>query len=250
MSKKVLIVDIGNTATEFAVFEGGNLQEFLGFFKIPADLENLKKALNLRKNQGLKLDDSMIFSVVPSNNNKVEKSIEEAFGIKSKVFDWQNYQLSKKNKAIKDAIGADLLADIKQADIEYGGPCLIADFGTITKLIQLDENGSFEGLSLIPGLEIAVENFSSSTELLPELETAAPPKGRLGLGTVESMLHGSYWSTVYYVKEVLKSLNNDKTKLIITGGNLRYIKDEFKDAIIDSELTLKGMNVLYQETLR
>ena len=42
MSKKVLIVDIGNTATEFAVFEGGNLQEFLRFFKIPADLENIK----------------------------------------------------------------------------------------------------------------------------------------------------------------------------------------------------------------
>ena len=247
MSKKVLIVDIGNTATEFAVFEGGNLQEFLGFFKIPADLENVKNALYSYKKRGLKLDDGMIFSVVPSNNEKVQKIVQEVFGIPSKVFDWENYELTKKNKAIKDAIGADLLADIKQADIEYGGPCLIADFGTITKLIQLDENGSFEGLSLIPGLEITVENFSSSTELLPELQTAAPPKGRLGLGTVESMLHGSYWSTVYYVKEVLKSLNNNKTKLILTGGNLRYIKDEFEDAICDPELTLKGMNVLYQE---
>ena len=247
MSKKVLIVDIGNTATEFAVFEGGNLQEFLGFFKIPADLENVKKALNSYKNQGLKLDDGMIFSVVPSNNEKVQKIVQEVFGIPSKVFDWENYKLTKKNREIKDAIGADLLADIKQADIEYGGPCLIADFGTITKLIQLDESGSFEGLSLIPGLEITVENFSLSTELLPELQTAAPPKGRLGLGTVESMLHGSYWSTVYYVKEVLKSLNNDKTKLILTGGNLRYIKDEFEGAICDPELTLKGMNVLYQE---
>ena len=64
------------------------------------------------------------------------------------------------------------------------------------------------------------------------------------------MLHGSYWSTVYFVKEVLKSLNNNKVKLIITGGNLRYIKEDFKDAIIDPELTLKGMNVLYQETIK
>lgn len=250
MSKKVLIIDIGNTATEFAVFEDGNLQEFLGFFKIPDEIQNVKKALNSYKKRGFNLSDSMLFSVVPSNNAEVQMAVQDVFGISTKVFDWERYELNKKNKAIKDAIGADLLADIKQVDIEYGGPCLIADFGTITKLIQLDENGSFEGLSLIPGLEITVENFSSSTELLPELKNAEPPKGRLGLGTVESMLHGSYWSTVYFVKEVLKSLNNDKTKLIITGGNLRYIKDEFKDAIIDSKLTLKGMNVLYQETIK
>ena len=28
MSKKVLIIDIGNTSTDFAVFENGNLQDF------------------------------------------------------------------------------------------------------------------------------------------------------------------------------------------------------------------------------
>lgn len=250
MSKKVLIIDIGNTATEFAVFEDGNLQDFLGFFKIPKEIKDVKKALNSYKKRGLMLDDSMLFSVVPSNNAEVQMAVQDVFGIPTKVFDWQRYELDKKDKAITDPIGADLLADIKQADIEYGGPCLIADFGTITKLIQLDEKGAFVGLSLIPGLEITVENFSSSTELLPELKTAEPPRGRLGLGTVESMLHGSYWSTVYFVKEVLKSLDNKQTKLIITGGNLRYIKEEFKDAIIDSKLTLKGMNVLYQETVK
>ena len=249
MSKKVLIVDIGNTATEFAVFEGENLQEFLGFFKIPRDIENVKKALNSYEKQGLKLDDAMIFSVVPSNNEKVKDAIKETFDIEAKVFDWEGYELSKKNPKITDPIGADLLADIKQADVEYGGPCLVADFGTITKLIYLDKDGNFDGLSLIPGLEITMENFSSSTELLPELENTNPPKGRLGLSTAESMLHGTYWSSVYFVKEVLKTINKE-TKPIITGGNLRLIKEEFPEAIVDKELTLKGMNVLYKETVK
>ena len=250
MSKKVLIVDIGNTATEFAVFEGENLQEFLGFFKVPAEIENVKKALNSYKKQGFKLDDAMIFSVVPSNNGKVQNAIKEAFDIEAKVFDWQSYELSKKNQKITEQIGADLLADIKQADVEYGGPCLVADFGTITKLLQLDSNGSFEGLSMIPGLETTVKIFSSSTALLPELKNSNLPKNRLGLNTSESMLHGAYYSTVYYVKDVLKSLNIDETKLIITGGNLRYVKDEFPKAVIDPNLTLKGMNVLYKETVK
>ena len=249
MSKKVLIVDIGNTATEFAVFERENLREFLGFFKIPGELENLKKALNSYKKQGLLLDDGMIFSVVPSNNAIIQKAVHEVFDMEMKVFDWQHYELAKKNKAITEAIGADLLADIVQARSEYNYPCLVVDFGTITKLMQLDEMGSFEGLSLIPGLETTVKIFSSSTALLPELKSSNLPKDRLGLNTAESMLHGAYWSTIYYVKEVLKSLHS-KAKLIITGGNLRYVKDEFPEAIIDPNLTLKGMNVLYQETTK
>lgn len=245
MSKKVLIVDIGNTTAKFGVFNDGNLQEFLGFFRIPLELENLKKVLNSYKKQGLRLDDGMIFSVVPSNNADVQMAVQNEFGIPMKVFDWQRYELAKKNPAIKESIGADLLADIKQAANEYGGPCLIADFGTITKLMYIDEKSFFEGLSMIPGLELTVKTFSSNTALLPELQKSPLPKDRMGLNTAESMLHGAYFSTVYYVKDVLKSLNN--SKLIITGGNLRYVKSEFEGAIIDPELTLKGMNALYQE---
>ena len=248
MSKKVLIVDIGNTATEFAVFENGNLQEFLGFFKLPNEIENLKKTLENKAKLGLKLDDSMIFSVVPNNNEIVTKIVAEIFKIKSSIFDWQHYELKKKNPKISEAIGADLLADIKQVEKEHGGPALIADFGTITKLIYLDERSFFEGLSLIPGLETALKSFSSNTALLPELKKSSLTKDRLGLNTAESMYHGIYFSTIYYVKEVLKSLKKDNCKLIITGGNLRYVKDDFKDAIIDGELTLKGMFELYKET--
>ena len=249
MSKKVLIVDIGNTTAKFAVFYDGNLQDFLGFFRIPAEIENLKKALKNCKKRISNLDDGMIFSVVPSNNAKVQMAVQDVFGIPTKVFDWERYELDKKNPSIKESIGADLLADIKQAAVQYGGPCLVADFGTITKLLYIDDNNSFEGLSLIPGLETTVKSFSSNTALLPELKKSSLPKDRLGLNTVESMLHGAYWSTVYYVKDVFKSLNCN-AKLIITGGNLRYVKDEFKDAIIDPELTLKGMNVLYQEAIK
>ena len=243
MSKKVLIIDIGNTATEFAVFEGENLQEFLGFFKIPAELENAKKALKTCKN----IDDAMIFSVVPASNKIVKQIIKESCDIDASVFDWENYELGKKDPNITEPIGADLLADIKQAEIEYGGPCLVADFGTVTKLLYLNEKSNFEGLSLIPGLETTIEMFNSKTALLPKLEMSVPPKNRLGQNTIESMSHGTYWSTVYYVKEVLKSLNLDNSKLILTGGNLRFVKDEFKDAIVDKELTLKGMNVLFRE---
>ena len=247
MSKKVLIIDIGNTATEFAIFDGENLQEFLGFFSISKELENVKKALKSLKNKGFSLDDAMIFSVVPNNNDPVKKAIKETLDIDAKIFDWKNYNLKNKNAAIKEAIGADLLADIKQAEKEYGGPCIVADFGTVTKLMLLDEKGSFEGLSFIPGIEISLKLFSQNTALLPESGELNAPKDRLGLNTFESMNHGVYWSNVYYVKDVLNSVKYKNCKLIISGGNSRFVKDEFPNAIIDTKLTLKGMLVLYEE---
>lgn len=247
MSKKVLIVDIGNTATEFAVFEDGNLQEFLGFFRFPNQLEEAKKAVNSYKNRGFSIDDAMIFSVVPNSNELVKNLIRDVFGKDAKLFDWKKYKLANKDPSIKESIGADLLADIRQAEKEYGGPCLVADFGTVTKLMELNEDGAFVGLSFIPGIEISLELFNTNTALLPKSGQLNAPKDRLGLNTIESMNHGVYYSSVYYVKEVLKSLKYDNCKLIITGGNSRYVKDEFSKAIIDPKLTLKGMFVLYEE---
>ena len=247
MSKKVLLVDIGNTATEFAVFDGENLQDFLGFFQFPRQLEEAKKALNSYKNRGFSIDDAMIFSVVPNCNEMIKNLVKGVFEINASTFDWKSYNLKKKDPSIKESIGGDLLADIKQAEKEYGGPCLVADFGTVTKLIELNENSSFVGLSFIPGIEISLKLFSQDTALLPDSDSFNPPKDRLGLNTFESMHHGVYYSSVYYVKEVLKSLKYKNCKLIITGGNSRFVKDEFKDAIIDTKLTLKGMYVLYKE---
>ena len=250
MSKKVLIIDVGNTSTDFAVFEDGNLRDFLGFFRLPAELDKAKKAMISYKKSGGSIDDGMIFSVVPHNDKPIQEMVREVFDKDILVFKWKKYKLAKLDPKIKESIGADLLADLRQADVEYGGPCLIADFGTVTKLLQTDKNGVFVDLSFIPGLEISLKLFSQNTALLPEFDHLNVPKDRLGLNTYESMSHGIYHSTVYYVKDVLKSLNDKDVKLILTGGNHRLVKEEFKDAIIDPELTLKGMYVLYKETLK
>jgi type III pantothenate kinase len=248
MNKKILIIDIGNTSTDFAVFKDENLEDFLGFFKLPEEIEKAKESLKFYRDREENIDDGMIFSVVPNNDELVQLLVKEVFDKEISVFNWREYKLVKNSPLIKEAIGADLLADLRQADVEYGGPCLIADFGTVTKLLQTDKDGNFVGLSFIPGIEISLKLFSQNTALLPKFEHFEVQKGRLGLNTFESMSHGIYYSTVYYVKDVYKSLNDKNVKLIITGGNHRYIKNEFSDAIIDPELTLKGMYVLYKET--
>lgn len=245
MSNKRLIIDIGNTAIELAVFENENLAEFLGFFRLNSQINELKLALQKCKNNGLSVSEGMIFSVVPKYNNLVAKLVKKFFGFSIKIFDWENYKLEKKDPKITESIGADLLADIKSGEV-LGGACLIADCGTITKLLLLDEKSNFVGLSLLPGIEVLTKLFKSNTALLPDSQSIKTAHN-FGLNTVDSMNHGVLSATISYIKNAFDNIEDKNKKLVITGGNLRFIENEFENAIIDKDFTLKGMNILFGE---
>lgn len=247
MGKKILIIDVGNTATEFAIFEDGKIIKFFGHYKLPDALDDITNSLKSFSPEELQIDDGMIFSVVPSVNKMIEKLVKKFFDKSIPIFDWHKYKLDNKSPLITEPIGADLLADIKATEAEIGGPCLIVDCGTITKLLLIDETCTFVGLSFVPGIETSLKSFKMKTELLPYVEEIVEPGKELGTDTLSSMHHGVYWSTVYFIKEVLKSVKYENCKLAITGGNLRFIKNAFHKAIIDQELTLKGMYILYNE---
>lgn len=244
---KVLIVDIGNTATELAVFEKEKMVDFIGFFKLPDEKKKLDESLKIYGKTNGFPEKGMIFSVAPSNEKLVRKSVKKFLGLNLSIFDWKSYELKNKNKKITEPIGGDLLADIKAAEKYYPGSSLIADCGTITKLIYLNTKSSFEGLSMFPGIETMIKMFHERTALLPNAEGMFKHSDKLGTNTIDSMNHGAYWSTVAGIENVYKNIKDKNTKLIITGGNLRFIKNEFPEAIFEPYLTLKGMYLLYKE---
>lgn len=244
---KILIIDIGNTATELAIFEDEKMVDFIGFFNLPKEKQKLDEALKEYRKTHEIPNKGMIFSVVPSKEKTVKKTVKKIFNLSLPIFDWKNYKLQNKNSDITEPIGGDLLADIKAAEKCYFGSCLVADCGTITKLLYLNKKSSFEGLSMFPGLETMMKMFHERTALLPNAEGLFKRSEKMGLNTIDSMNHGAYWATVSGIKNVFSNINDKNVKLIITGGNLRYIKNEFPEAIIDPYLTLKGMYILYKE---
>ena len=246
MKEKILIVDIGNTAIELAIFEDNQISKFVGFFDLNKDLSNLELALKNCKNEKNIPEKGMIFSVVPHMNNKISKLIFKYFKFKISIFDWQKYELKNKDPKITEPIGADLIADIKSGE-QIGGPCVIADCGTITKLLFLDDKSNFIGLSLLPGIEVLAKLFKTNTALLPETKDIGNLDSKFGLNTIDSMRHGILFSTISYIKNAFSEFDFENKKLIITGGNLKFIFNEFLDAIIDQNFTLKGMNILFNE---
>lgn len=71
-------------------------------------------------------------------------------------------------------VGADRIADCAGAFSEYGGPILVADFGTATTYDYVDENGCFKAGAIGVGIETGANALWGQTAQLPEIEIKRP----------------------------------------------------------------------------
>ena len=104
-------------------------------------------------------------------------------------------------------VGADRVADAVGAYEIYGGPVLVADFGTANKYDLITEDGSFIAAVTCPGLKMSANAMWSGTAKLPEVEIALPDT-ILAKDTVTSMqaglVFGCIGQTEYIIKRMIK----------------------------------------------
>ena len=145
-------------------------------------------------------------------------------------------------------LGADRLCNSVAAFAEYGGPCVVVDFGTATTWDVVSEKGEFLGGVIAPGLEIAAEALFSRAAKLPRIELAAPPRV-IGKGTVDSMQAGLVYGYVGLVEGLTKQVLDEMGggRVVATGGLAPVIARYTKifDAV-DDDLTLKGLRLLWE----
>lgn len=249
-----VIVDVGNSTTQYAIFEKNQFISRLVLDTFEEDKKILKnkfqKFFELFAEQNYEFEDAMIFSVVPFCNDSVEKIIKKFFKTHSSLFDWENYNYKDKDPRITDKIGADLIANLVAAETIYGHPAVIVDLGTVNKILFTDTVGTFVGASFVPGMEAQLKLMKEKTALLPGISKLENMNITCGLSTVESMQHGVFWSTIGYIQNAQAKhaqILNHPVITILTGGNAHLIKDEIENKTFDEMLTLKGMNILYLE---
>ena len=86
-------------------------------------------------------------------------------------------------------VGSDLVADAVGALHRYGPACVIVDLGTANKVILLDKEGAFSGVSIGPGFKISIDALVENTAALPEV-SLLPPKSVIGRNTEDAMNSG------------------------------------------------------------
>ena len=255
----ILVVDAGNTNITLGVFEG---QTLLGTYRMNSKLPRTSDEygifmIELLRNNDLNpkdIKDVIISSVVPNIMHSFTNGIKKYFkvqpiivgaGIKTGI-----------NIAIANpkSMGADRIVDAVAAYKIYGGPVIVIDFGTATTHDVITEEGALIAGVTSPGIRISANALWKDTAMLPEIEIKKPDS-ILANNTISSMQAGLFFGyvgqTEYIIKKLKQELGQPDMKVVATGGLGKIISDE-TDLIdvYDSDLTLKGLRIIYDYNKR
>ena len=148
-------------------------------------------------------------------------------------------------------IAADLVATAVAAKEEYPLPSIIIDMGTATTVTVVDETGAFIGGSIMPGVGISLSALTEATSLLPAIDLL-PPKKVIASNTVDCMKAGIVYGAAGAIDGTLdrfiEAMEVKPASIVTTGGIGSVICPYCRhDIVIDSDLLLKGLYVMWKK---
>jgi type III pantothenate kinase len=250
----LLCIDVGNTHTQFGVFEKGKLKRD---YRVASEVVRTEDeigivVLSLLKHDGIKIRNINgvgISSVVPNLTAILERMSKKYFGCDPLVV---NADLDLGIKVDYDepkAIGSDRICVAAAGYKKYGGPLIVLDFGTATTFDVISKDGVYLGGAIAPGVETAAADLQRRAAKLPRIELKFPNEV-IGKTTVESMQSGIMFGAVDAMEGIVRRIRSSlaaEPKVIATGGYARTIAEKTKMIDhIEPALVLEGVQIIYE----
>ena len=241
----LLAVDIGNTFITLGVFRGRRLVKRAALpTKSKAHLNNLKSFIS-----GNIIENAIICSVVPQATVTLTKDLRRLLNTEPYIVG-KNIRVPVKNLYRKPRqVGMDRLVNAYAGIKLYKAPLVAVDFGTAITFDVVSKKGEYLGGMIIPGLKISLEALAERTALLPRIKLSSP-KEFIGKDTRNSMLSGIIYGFAALTDDLSQSLKRrigNSARVIGTGGNIELIRKYCKKIdIVDRDITLKGLNLIYE----
>lgn len=252
----LLVIDIGNTNITFGVFEGKEITAtFRITTKIPRTSDEYGMLIcDLLQKKGIdveNIDDIIISSVVPNVMHSFQNGIIKYLNKKPMVVEPGTKTGIKITTANPREVGADRIVDAVGAYFLYGGPLLVIDFGTATTYDYVTEEGAFAAGVTTTGIRSSAKALSQDAAKLPEIEIKSPDS-ILARDTIKSMQAGLFYGyvgqTEYIIDKFKEETGRKDMKVVATGGLGKIISESTKKIdYYDSNLTLKGLRILYEK---
>lgn len=251
----ILAIDIGNTNVVLGCFEDNKIlfTERISTNQQYTALEyivSIKSVLELNGIEGSSFEGCIISSVVPSVTMTVKSALERLTNAKIMIVG-PGIKTGLRIKLDNPAqLGSDRVADAVAGINLYPVPLIIVDMGTATTVSVIDGDKNYLGGMIIPGLRVSLESLTMRTSQLPKIGLE-PPKKLIGANTVECMKSGIIYYSAAGIDGVTQRIEEEigeKCTVVSTGGLANRIIPHCKrDIIIDEELLLKGLMIIYNK---
>ena len=254
----ILAVDIGNTNVVLGAIEGEQILflERMATDRGATDMEYLVRirlVLKFRQIDPAALEGAIICSVVPIVTMNVRPAVEQLIGKRAVVVGPGIKTGLRINIDNPGALGADRVADAVAAVNNYPVPLITIDMGTATTIGVVDENKTFIGGMIVPGVMVSLNALAGGTAQLPHI-SLDPPKHAIGRNTVECMQNGIIYHNAAGVAGMIDRIEQQlgkKCTVVMTGGLSAVIAPHCRhEMIVDPELLLKGLMILYRKNSR
>lgn len=255
----ILAVDAGNTTTEFALYVNNELKNSYRFITKQQRTNDetgffIKDFLSLNGLTFDDIDDAIISSVVPDINYTLISTFIKYLNINPIVVSpgiKTGIRIQTENPK---EVGADRIVDALAAYTIYGGPVIVANFGTASRYDYVDENGVFSYAVTSPGIKISADALWTKAAKLPNIEIEKPST-ILASNTVTSMqaglVYGHIGQTEYIINKIKEETGRADTKTVACGGYAKIICPHTDSIdVYDPLLTMKGLKLLYDKNRR
>ncbi|HYC91131.1 MAG TPA: type III pantothenate kinase [Thermoanaerobaculia bacterium] len=255
MSSNLLVVDLGNTNLVLGVYRGA---ELVSSWRLATARERTADEYGILARQLVgdlhaQLEGAIVASVVPPLNGAMAFMVQKYFGVEPMFVEpgvKTGIAIHVDNPL---EVGADRIVNCAAAHHEYGGPTVIVDFGTATTFDVVTANAEFVGGVIAPGLNISAEALFARAARLPRVDVRRP-EHVIGTNTVVNMQSGIYFGYLGLVDGILARIKRevpDLKRVIATGGLASQFADDSEHIeIVDPELTLKGLKLIYDRNRR
>lgn len=246
----LLAIDAGNTNMTFAVFDGDRI---VGEWRSSTSssrtadehavwLASLMQLVDLNPRN---IDSAIIATVVPQALFNLRTLCRRYFNCEPVVIGDPDVDVGIKVLVARSRdVGADRIVNAVAANLLYGGPAIIVDFGTATTFDVIDDDGNYIGGVIAPGINLSLEALHLAAAKLPRIAIERPSRV-VGNDTQSAMLSGVYYGYVGLIEGLVARIRQEygaHIKVIATGGLAPMLSDgtDVFDTI-DRDLTMKGL---------
>ncbi len=251
----LLAIDIGNTNIVIGVIRD---DEILFTARIATDrlrtsdqygveIFNMLQLFHVNRED---ITDCIISSVVPPVFNSVYTGVIKLIGKQPLVVGPGLKTGLNIHVDTPSQVGADRIVAAVAALAEYTAPLVLIDMGTATTVEVVEPENVYMGGVIFPGVMVSLDSLTNRAAQLPGI-SLDKPKNVIGKNTVDCMRSGAMYGTASLldglIDRIAEELGHSST-IIATGGIAKFIVPLCKhDIILEKDLLLKGLNVLYKK---